>query len=77
MIDKGNEQFEAGEYEEAIILYTKSLDKVKTWEAHSNRAAAFIKLERFDDALDDCVSVMAIDKSNFKGFFRSAQAFFG
>uniref|UniRef100_A0A915EF60 Uncharacterized protein n=1 Tax=Ditylenchus dipsaci TaxID=166011 RepID=A0A915EF60_9BILA len=73
----GNEQFKAGRYGEAINLYTKSLEKVKTWEAHSNRAAAFLKLRRFDHALHDSTEVLAIDKNNFKGLFRLAQSFFG
>uniref|UniRef100_A0A915EQX6 Uncharacterized protein n=1 Tax=Ditylenchus dipsaci TaxID=166011 RepID=A0A915EQX6_9BILA len=73
----GNEQFKVGKYEEAVNLYTKSLAKVKSWEAFSNRAAAYLKLERFHLALQDCAQVVTIDKKNFKGLFRMAQALFG
>jgi len=36
--NKGNEAFRAGDYEEALIYYSRSLSLLKTVAAHNNRA---------------------------------------
>jgi len=36
--NKGNEAFRAGDYEEALVYYSRSLSLLKTVAAHNNRA---------------------------------------
>jgi len=36
--DKGNEAFRAGDFDEALIYYSRSLSLLKTIAAHNNRA---------------------------------------
>ena len=43
----GNESFEKGDYNGALALYTKSLEKQETVDAFNNRAQTYIKLERW------------------------------
>ena len=82
---KGNEAFMAGEYGQAILLYSLSLDKSdelpdKQEEGKkqlfrrdlvlSNRAACFLKLGQHEKALEDSVRAFELEPSNIKAIFR-------
>jgi chaperonin cofactor prefoldin len=43
----------------------------------SNRAAAYLALQRHQEALDDCLEVIQLNKSFAKGYLRAAQALKG
>ncbi|XP_076815387.1 tetratricopeptide repeat protein 12-like isoform X2 [Clavelina lepadiformis] len=61
--DRGNEAFKSGDYNTAIKLYTEATTVAKDMEAlYTNRAAAFMKQERYQDAIDDCDFALMIDE---------------
>lgn len=83
---RGNEAFGAGEYAQAILLYSLALDKARElpdqdtnalFPRHvvlANRSAAFLKLGQHEKALADAVSAQALDPTYIKGVFRRGLA---
>lgn len=82
---RGNEAFQAGEYGQAILLYSLSLDKAEELPDKvgngqqqlfrrdlvlSNRAACFLKLGQHEKALEDAKLAQDIEPSNIKAIFR-------
>jgi len=45
--EKGNECFRAGDYEEAVIYYSRSLDAIDTTAVYNNRALAHLKRKAY------------------------------
>lgn len=76
--ERGNVAFKNGEWEKAIDEYThaiKSNDKHKQLATfYKNRAAAYLKLERHDSAVNDCDKALALEPNDPKSLFRRAQA---
>lgn len=70
--EKGNEAFKAGDYKEALHLYTSSLMIDSSINAYNNRAMTYIKLKRYEEALDDCNKVLSMDYTNIKSLLRRA-----
>ncbi|XP_050540522.1 RNA polymerase II-associated protein 3 [Daktulosphaira vitifoliae] len=66
----GNEFFYANDFEEAIRYYNTSIGIYPTPEARNNRAMSYIKLERYDQALNDLREVIQRDPKNIKAHFR-------
>ena len=57
--DKGNELFRAREYTAAIDAFSLSLALHPNNSAvHSNRAAAYLKVKRYDDVIEDCTNAI-------------------
>ncbi|XP_041029997.1 tetratricopeptide repeat protein 12 isoform X2 [Carcharodon carcharias] len=53
--DKGNAAFNKGDYATAVQYYTDGLEKLRDFQAlYTNRAQAYIKLEKYEEALTDC-----------------------
>ncbi len=53
--EAGNEAFKKGDYPGALKLYDEGVRRDPTSaKIYSNRAFAYIKLMRFNEALDDC-----------------------
>jgi tetratricopeptide (TPR) repeat protein len=73
---KGNEAFSAKSYEEAVIYYTRSLQYVENAASYNNRALVFLKLEKWDKAIDDCNSVFKLESDNVKALLRRSTAYF-
>lgn len=83
---RGNEAFSAGEYGQAILLYSLSLDKAQelVGDAHhhlfpadvvySNRSACFLKLGQHEKAEQDAATALALNPSNLKARFRKGLA---
>ena len=80
--DQGNIFFGEKQYEEALTCYTEAL--LATTENHtttlwttllSNRAAAYLQLERPMLAMLDCTSVLQRDGAHVKALYRRATAF--
>jgi Flp pilus assembly protein TadD len=86
---RGNEAFGAGEYVQAILLYTLALDKAhelpdKDGDAKkplfardvtlSNRAACFLKLGQHDKAQADAEQALEWNPENVKAMFRRGLA---
>lgn len=86
---RGNEAFGAGEYAQAILLYSLALDKahelpdadntsVKQLFARdillSNRAACFLKLGQHEKAEEDAHKAQILNPQNVKAIFRRGLA---
>ncbi|KAG8741274.1 hypothetical protein FRC10_003056 [Ceratobasidium sp. 414] len=73
--EKGNEAFKAGNYPEAIGHYTAAILADSTDPTFPlNRAAAYLKLNKNEDAERDCSMVLELQSTNVKAMFRRAQA---
>uniref|UniRef100_A0A182NV72 Fatty acyl-CoA reductase C-terminal domain-containing protein n=1 Tax=Anopheles dirus TaxID=7168 RepID=A0A182NV72_9DIPT len=72
--EKGNDYFRAKEFPEAVEEYGKSLDLFATAACFNNRAMAYIKLNRYNEAIADCDQCLAREPENLKALLRKAQA---
>jgi len=73
--DLGNASFKSGEYAVAVGHYTTAiLADPQNPTYPLNRAAAYLKLGKHDDAERDCSTVLKLDQSSVKGWFRRGQA---
>ncbi|XP_069813433.1 sperm-associated antigen 1 isoform X2 [Dendropsophus ebraccatus] len=68
--DKGNEAFRSGDYEEAILYYSRSISVLPTAIAYNNKAQAEIKLKNWQDALADCGRALDLEPNNVKALLR-------
>jgi len=74
--NEGNAAFKDGQYQQAAVHYTEALsldDKQHT--IYSNRAACFLKLGRYQQALDDAQKCIGLAAAFPKGHFREALAY--
>ncbi|KAH9480186.1 RNA polymerase II-associated protein 3 [Psilocybe cubensis] len=75
--EKGNASFKAGDYPSAIGHYTSAILADRTDLTFPlNRAAAYLKLGKFEDTERDCNTVLTLSapKTNVKALFRRGQA---
>ncbi|KAI9449906.1 hypothetical protein BJY52DRAFT_1305637 [Lactarius psammicola] len=73
--EKGNAAFKAGDYPAAIGHYTAATIADPSDPTYFlNRAAAYLKLSKYEDAERDCTAVLNLSNKNVKAFFRRAQA---
>lgn len=74
--EKGNECFKAGEFEDAFCYYTAAIKYLQDLDPtpYTNRAAAALKLGRFEQAEEDCTCAIAIDGSFVKAYGRRGMA---
>lgn len=69
--DKGNELFKAKEFRSAVDAYTLSLAlEANSAPVHANRAAAYMKLRRWEDAEADCTAALVCEPGYFKALMR-------
>ena len=70
----GNELFKNNEFEKAIESYTAALNLQPPKEdervIYRNRAACYLKLEKYQDAYNDADTVLNQDASDVKALFR-------
>ncbi|KAL7573947.1 hypothetical protein ACA910_001958 [Epithemia clementina (nom. ined.)] len=80
---RGNEAFQAGEYGQAILLYSLVLDKADELSdvalfprdvVYSNRAACFLKLGQPEKAVVDATAALQGNPQNLKALFRKGLA---
>ncbi|XP_035736027.1 sperm-associated antigen 1-like isoform X2 [Vespa mandarinia] len=69
---KGNEAFRIGDYVDALRFYDSSIAINSCPIAYNNRAMTLIKLQRYEDALNDCNIVLSEDDKNIKALLRRA-----
>ncbi|XP_065834556.1 dnaJ homolog subfamily C member 7-like [Oscarella lobularis] len=75
---EGNALYTAKDYRGAVRLYSEALDCDPTnATCYSNRAAAFLALNYFDDALNDCEAAIRHNPSFVKAYFRKAKCHVG
>ncbi|XP_076344799.1 unc-45 myosin chaperone isoform X2 [Tachypleus tridentatus] len=78
--EEGNKLFKAGDHQGAIKTYTKALNLCpeKCQErivCLKNRAAAFLKLGQYENAVKDTNAVLEEEPSDVKALFRRSQAY--
>ncbi|KAJ8958425.1 hypothetical protein NQ318_002211 [Aromia moschata] len=77
--EEGNEAFKNNDWDQAVKLYTKAIN-LTTSETrdlsiyYKNRAAAYLKLEKYEAALEDCDKSLEIVPMDPKALFRRCQA---
>ncbi|XP_041935053.1 RNA polymerase II-associated protein 3 isoform X1 [Alosa sapidissima] len=73
--DRGNAYFKEGKYEAAVECYTQGME-VDTTNVllPANRAMAYLKLERYAEAEDDCSIAIALDGTYSKALARRGTA---
>jgi tetratricopeptide (TPR) repeat protein len=72
--DKGNESQNAGDYEEAVVYYSRSLSVLETVAALNNRALAYLRLKQYAQCEADCSKVLGSEPANVKALIRRATA---
>ncbi|XP_018318631.1 protein unc-45 homolog B [Agrilus planipennis] len=77
--EKGNEAFKNSDWESAILYYTKAIKLAEKDERnlaifYKNRAAAYLKQEKYEEALNDCNRSLEIIPTDPKTLFRRSQA---
>ncbi|XP_012529737.1 protein unc-45 homolog B [Monomorium pharaonis] len=75
----GNEEFNKGNWSEALSHYTNALKLVNEDSAekavyYKNRAAAYLKLHDYEKVIEDCNNVLKICCNDPKALFRRCQA---
>ncbi|XP_059163261.1 sperm-associated antigen 1-like [Physella acuta] len=73
--DKGNEAFGSKDFEESVTYYSRSISLMPTAASYNNRALAYLKLEKWDQAINDCNSVLNLEANNIKALLRRGTAF--
>ena len=75
----GNNAFKKGDFNDAVDYYTKA---IKLGEKHrdlptylKNRAAAYLKLEKYEAAIADCTTSLELTPKDPKALFRRSQAY--
>jgi tetratricopeptide (TPR) repeat protein len=71
---RGNASFKAGEWAQAAVEYTQSLAEEESGGVRCNRAAAFLKLGRHEQALADAEAAAQAQPGASKPLFRKGLA---
>ncbi|XP_010674646.2 uncharacterized protein LOC104890758 isoform X1 [Beta vulgaris subsp. vulgaris] len=72
--DLGNEYFKQKKFNEAIDCYSRSIALSPTAVAYANRAMAYLKKRRFQEAENDCTEALNLDDRYIKAYSRRATA---
>eukprot|EP00419_Tripos_fusus_P004120 CAMPEP_0172673788 /NCGR_PEP_ID=MMETSP1074-20121228/12368_1 /TAXON_ID=2916 /ORGANISM="Ceratium fusus, Strain PA161109" /LENGTH=532 /DNA_ID=CAMNT_0013491141 /DNA_START=53 /DNA_END=1648 /DNA_ORIENTATION=- len=72
---QGNERYDAGDYEAAAELYSSGIKVLPSSVLHSNRAAAYIMLGWWQQALRDIKAALRKDPGNTKALERQARTY--
>lgn len=70
----GNEYFKQKKFKEAIECYSRSIALSPTAVAYANRAMAYLKIRRFQEAENDCTEALNLDDRYIKAYSRRATA---
>lgn len=77
--EEGNQLLKANKYKEAYDSYTKAIETNSDGEGshiyYSNRAAASMYLNNYDDAINDCKKALEIDPTFIRALTRLAKAY--
>uniref|UniRef100_A0ACD5W3Y5 Uncharacterized protein n=1 Tax=Avena sativa TaxID=4498 RepID=A0ACD5W3Y5_AVESA len=72
--EQGNEYFKQKKFAEAIECYSRSIALSPTAVAFANRAMAYLKLRRFEEAENDCTEALNLDDRYVKAYSRRITA---
>ncbi|KAJ7977859.1 RNA polymerase II-associated protein 3 [Quillaja saponaria] len=70
----GNEYFKQKKFKEAVDCYSRSIALSPSAVAYANRAMAYLKLRRYQEAEDDCTEAVNLDDRYIKAYSRRATA---
>jgi tetratricopeptide (TPR) repeat protein len=73
----GNTQFKAGNYDQAIVHFTRAIEMSPTHVLFSNRSACYCGLRKYDDALADSSKCIEMKGDWGKGYGRKGAALHG
>ncbi len=75
---KGNDAFKSGDHKSAIQYYTEGIDQdpknrnvIST--LYANRAAAYMKAKKFQEALSDCNKAIELNEEYAKAYLRRGE----
>uniref|UniRef100_A0A158RA96 TPR_REGION domain-containing protein n=1 Tax=Taenia asiatica TaxID=60517 RepID=A0A158RA96_TAEAS len=74
--EKGNEALIAGDYNEALGYYNRSIVFEPTTAVYNNRALLYLKQRKWKLSVKDCNRVLEKEPENFKALLRRAQALY-
>ncbi|KAL3356266.1 hypothetical protein AABB24_017117 [Solanum stoloniferum] len=66
----GNERFKQKKFNEAIDCYSRSIALSPTAVSYANRAMAYLKIKRFQEAENDCTEALNLDDRYIKAYSR-------
>ncbi|XP_074294462.1 putative F-box/kelch-repeat protein At4g22430 [Silene latifolia] len=72
--EQGNECFKSRDFTEAIECYSKSIDLSPNTATFANRAMAYLKVNKYEEAENDCTESLKLDANYFKVYWRRALA---
>jgi len=76
---EGNDSFKAGNYEEALIKYTRAIElsdkDIDKSTYLKNRAAVHLKKENYEKVVDDCTAALELTQNDPKALYRRCQAY--
>ncbi|XP_076446106.1 protein SGT1 homolog [Babylonia areolata] len=74
---KANDEYISENYKRAVELYTEAMSQDPNSEdALVNRAQAYLKLDQYEDAIQDCDKVLVMNSKNVKAYLRKGTALF-
>ena len=71
---EGNSLYKGGDYRGAVERYSAAIELNETPAYLSNRAAAYLMLEQYKNAIADCKRAVEIDSNFLKGYLRWGKA---
>jgi len=71
----GNKKYAAKAYGDALRLYSEAIGLFPRPEFHGNRAACFMAMGRFAEALSDCHSALRLDPCFKKAYLRGTKCY--
>ncbi|XP_063046385.1 zinc finger CCCH domain-containing protein 7A isoform X2 [Engraulis encrasicolus] len=87
LFGEGNDVFSEGEWARAVELYTEALNIAEYAESEdivissatrekmcANRAAAYLNMGLYDQALEDCEKCLELNESNYRALYRKARS---
>ncbi|KAH9624180.1 hypothetical protein KSS87_000546 [Heliosperma pusillum] len=72
--EEGNECFKSQQFTKAIKCYSKSIDLSPNTATFANRALAYLKVKKYQEAEIDCTESLKLNANYFKVYWRRALA---
>ncbi|KAL0477152.1 Hsp40/DnaJ [Acrasis kona] len=73
--EEGNKKFKSQDFEGALVMYTRAIEKNPSEHTlYTNRAATYLQLKQYKEAAADATKATEIDPKFAKGWFRLGQS---
>jgi DnaJ family protein C protein 7 len=74
--EEGNKRYKERDFQSALALYTRAIEKNPNEPAlYTNRAATNLQLKQYKEAVDDALKATELDPKFTKGYYRAGQAY--